>query len=140
MTDTMVCDNWPDKTALRTKGQITAADVKYTETFYCISLSILCLPKNSSHHETSSVISKLLVHLLSVVSTITQHDRYSKLSSSGPRPRSSTSRAVTRFCTNNGRNLGNVLLEKWSRRLLLMGWPCAISLPPLSFRPSKVKH
>lgn len=59
----------------------------------------------------------------SVVST----DRYSKLSSSGPHPRSLASRAVTHFCTNNGKNSGNVILEKWSRRLLLVGWPCAIS-------------
>ncbi len=50
-----VCDNWPDKTALRTKGQ-TPADVQYTATFYCISLPILYLPKNSwnfkSHIQT----------------------------------------------------------------------------------------
>jgi len=73
---------------------------------------------------------------------------HKKWSSSGPRPRSLASRAVSHFCTNNGKNSGNVIMEKWSRRLLLVCVGLVPSLrasealhPPSShWDPLKVKH
>lgn len=108
MNDTMVCDNWPDKTALRT----APADVKYKIWPHLLyfSFNFIRLSKNNLIMQLQVSFKFIISLSTSVVST----DRYSKLSSSGPRPRSLASRAVTHFCTNNKKNSGNLILDQAS--------------------------